>query len=378
MASHQSGVFISYRRSDAPGHAGRLRDALVLARPSLPVFMDVDSIRPGSDFAASIDRALDDTSLVLVIMGPTWATTRDSAGQLRLHDPDDFVRREVAAALGREVLTIPVLVGGASMPAAAELPPELRNLAYREAFELRDSRWGRDVADLTAYLDGVVALPKTRRLGTPPHRRPWVAITAAAAILVLVAVVVLVTRLTGSDADPVANPTETPTTTAPAPTTPAPTPTGDSATTKAAGSASEKPGLRQVFTGIAGNRCNDTTGSWPGVDDFDAKLVIGCDFPKYKADFHQWLNGSEMRRYESSSYRSLRSATKRNTHWRTDDGRIGGDYYVFEVNGGYELLWTIDELLMSGRMFAAVDDFHAIEKLWASDAGVRMDKQYLS
>ena len=50
-------IFISYRRSDSAGHAGRLEaDLTRLLRT--PVFMDVSDIAPGEDFAQILDRQL--------------------------------------------------------------------------------------------------------------------------------------------------------------------------------------------------------------------------------------------------------------------------------------------------------------------------------
>jgi TIR domain len=201
--SKHRGVFICYRRTDAAGHAGRLRDELVRSRRGLHVFMDVDDIRPGSDFSVSIDKALDETVVLLVIVGPTWATARDATEQLRLHDPGDFVRREITAALDRDVLTIPVLVGGAAMPAPTDLPDDLRALAFREAFELRDGRWGRDAADLVAYLENLVATGRSRRYDPQPKLAPPVRIGGAVAAVAVIAVgtALVVRGLTESNSD---------------------------------------------------------------------------------------------------------------------------------------------------------------------------------
>src|SRR5437762_13185902 len=100
MVEHASGgVFISYRRDDASGHAGRLYDYLVASLGKGRVFMDVDAIAPGADFVERIDSALSRSRAMFVVIGPRWGVATDRAGRRRLDDPRDVVRREIAAAL---------------------------------------------------------------------------------------------------------------------------------------------------------------------------------------------------------------------------------------------------------------------------------------
>src|SRR3990170_4013782 len=116
MATVGHRVFLSYRREDAAGHAGRLADHLLDRFGQGSVFMDVESIEAGADFTAAIERAISASEAVLVGIGPGWLDATTSSGSKRLDDPADFVRREIEAALASEVRVIPVLVGGASMP----------------------------------------------------------------------------------------------------------------------------------------------------------------------------------------------------------------------------------------------------------------------
>jgi hypothetical protein len=110
------GIFISYRRQDAPHLAGRLYDRLGEHFGQERVFMDVDSIEPGLDFGEIIERAVSSSAVMLVLIGDKWLTTTDPRGRQRLDNPDDYVRLEIEAALGREIRVIPVLVEGAAMP----------------------------------------------------------------------------------------------------------------------------------------------------------------------------------------------------------------------------------------------------------------------
>jgi TIR domain len=150
-------VFITYRREDTAAHAGRLYDAMVARFGEDNVFMDVD-MAPGVDFVERITEAVAACHVLIVVMGPSWATVEDERGTARLSDPEDFVRLEVETALRRtDVTPIPVLVAGARMPNREDLPPELRPITRRNALELGDQRWRYDVERLISALDELLA-----------------------------------------------------------------------------------------------------------------------------------------------------------------------------------------------------------------------------
>jgi len=152
-----NGIFISYRREDAAGHAGRLFDRLAARFGKDSVFMDVEGIEAGVDFVETIEGAVGRCAVLLAVIGRNWLNGKDAQGRRRLDDPQDFVRLETASALGRKVRVIPVLVEGARMPGADELPEDLRGLARRQALELRDSRWEADIQALIGVLERVLA-----------------------------------------------------------------------------------------------------------------------------------------------------------------------------------------------------------------------------
>ncbi|RFU22927.1 toll/interleukin-1 receptor domain-containing protein [Geodermatophilus marinus] len=158
-------VFLSYRRGDVGGYAGRLADALHERIGARNLFQDVRAIAPGQDYAAVIDRALDDSDVLLAVIGPGWLTAATPQGAPRLFAGDDYVRLEIARALDRGVRVVPVLVGGASLPAAADLPEQLRRLAQRQAVVLHDETWHQDVDGLLLALRGEPAAPAGRRRG---------------------------------------------------------------------------------------------------------------------------------------------------------------------------------------------------------------------
>jgi hypothetical protein len=151
------GIFVSYRREDAAGHAGRLFDRLAEHFGKESVFMDVEGIGPGVRFAEAIEKAVGGCDVFLAVIGRSWLDCRDRDGRRRLDDPHDFIRLETRSALARNVQVIPVLVEGAGMPRKDELPDEVSALAERQAIELRDTHWNNDIQALIAKLE-----PRTR------------------------------------------------------------------------------------------------------------------------------------------------------------------------------------------------------------------------
>ena len=145
-------VFVSYRRGDTEGQARALFNDLadVIGRDA--VFMDVDSIALGRDFRQILQERLGSCDLMLALIGPDWLDIKDASGKRRLENPADFVRQEIAAALRRNIPVTPVLVQGAQMPAPEQLPDDLKDLAYRNAFELSHTRWESDVAEMIKRL----------------------------------------------------------------------------------------------------------------------------------------------------------------------------------------------------------------------------------
>ncbi|HEY9355602.1 MAG TPA: toll/interleukin-1 receptor domain-containing protein [Arthrobacter sp.] len=150
-------IFISYRREETAYPAGWLYDRLADRYGGGQVFKDVDSIQLGDDFVEAITRAVGSCDVVLVLIGDEWITIADEDGRRRLDDPDDFVRLEVQAALTRNVRVIPILVDGARMPRADELPESLGKLVRRQALEFSPARFEFDTSRLFKVLDGTLA-----------------------------------------------------------------------------------------------------------------------------------------------------------------------------------------------------------------------------
>ena len=160
-------IFISYRRNDTEGEAGRLFDDLVSEFGEHSVFMDVTNIEAGRDFRKVIDESVATCGALLAIIGKNWVDAQDDAGHRRLDDPTDFVRLETASALRRDIPVIPVMVRGAVMPRPEQLPDDLRDLAYRNAVELTHARWGSDIQLLIAALHRQLGLAEEHGRESP-------------------------------------------------------------------------------------------------------------------------------------------------------------------------------------------------------------------
>jgi hypothetical protein len=145
-------IFVCYRRADSEAAAGRLYDGVAAWRRDANVFMDVDSVPYGHDFVDAMLDAVRAADLVLAVIGPNWLGAESPASR-RIDDPQDNVRLELAAALRLGKRIVPVLVGGAEMPRAADLPASLAALARRNAFSLRHATFHDDLRRLLDTID---------------------------------------------------------------------------------------------------------------------------------------------------------------------------------------------------------------------------------
>jgi TIR domain len=137
------GVFLSYRRSDAGGWAGRLKDHLVLRFGPDRVWQDVDDLALGADFLPQILKNITDADAVLIVIGPHWLDEGPTGGKARLHNPKDVLRLEIRHALKKPSGVIPTLVGGGEMPKPSDVPRSIRPLVKRNGITLLDADWSR-------------------------------------------------------------------------------------------------------------------------------------------------------------------------------------------------------------------------------------------
>ncbi len=160
-------VFVSYRKTDTEGVAGRLAAALGARFGEHRVFFDRHTIAAGERFDDRIETAVANAEVVLVLIGTQWLRAQDRHGRRRLSQRDDWVRREVVIALTRGRPIIPLLVNGAELPdkEALDDEPELVNLTTLQATVLRESEWKTDLAKI---FKRIVRLAPDASSGLPP------------------------------------------------------------------------------------------------------------------------------------------------------------------------------------------------------------------
>jgi hypothetical protein len=145
-------VLISYRREDSAAYAGRIEDRLRRALGRNQLFMDVDNVPLGVNFAKLLQDEVARCDVLLVVIGRNWLGARGDDGSRRLDKPDDFVRIEIATALRRNIPVIPVLLDGTTMPKADELPEQLKDLALSNALDIRHASFHSDISKLIRSL----------------------------------------------------------------------------------------------------------------------------------------------------------------------------------------------------------------------------------
>src|SRR5690349_21693579 len=169
-ASALPGVFISYRRELDAGWAPWLYDKLSDQFGANRIFMDLDSIAAGDDFVEVITRSVASCRVLIALIGKDWTAAVDAAGRRRLDDPADFVRLEIETALRHGIRVIPLLIGGATMPAPAELPASLAPIAHRQALTLTGTHRRYDAEHLVEAVKRALDQPPVEPI--PPQPAP--------------------------------------------------------------------------------------------------------------------------------------------------------------------------------------------------------------
>jgi TIR domain len=166
-------VFVCYRRDDSAAFAGRVQDRLAQEFGRDLLFMDVDAIPLGVNFVTALHEAVAKCEVLLAVIGPNWLEARDDSGARRLDDPNDFVRIEIAAALQRDIPVIPILLDGARVPKADELPRDLGELSMRNGLDVRHASFHNDIDRLVRNLKGQLGEADTEeRRRDGDERRP--------------------------------------------------------------------------------------------------------------------------------------------------------------------------------------------------------------
>ncbi len=171
-------------------------DTLVTRYGHDDVFQDVNTVEPGLNFVQQVEVAIRGSDVVLAVIGPQWLSSPGPDGGRRVDQPEDFVRRELSVALDADVRVVPVLVDGATLPLAKELPEGLVPLLERQAVSIRDLSWHQDVDALIRRLEG------EPRQAAPPRRRLSVGgRIALGALIAVIAIAVIALTRRGGDGD---------------------------------------------------------------------------------------------------------------------------------------------------------------------------------
>ncbi len=173
----EADLFVSYRREDSRGYARGLFNHLN-ARFAGRVFLDWEGIELGEDFVAKLTAMGRSCKVLLALIGPRWLGASDAQGQSRLEQPSDFVRQEIALALERRIPVIPVLLGGATMPSATELPEALRDLSRCNAMAVTDANYAGDLERLTRGIEALLGESPGTVVHGVRRERDWTSATA--------------------------------------------------------------------------------------------------------------------------------------------------------------------------------------------------------
>ncbi len=307
-------IFLSYRREDASGHAGRLYDALAAKFGDENVFIDVDTIDPGVDFGEAITRAVAGCDALIALIGREWLNATDEEGRRRLDDPEDFVRLELEAALERDVVVIPAYVQEAEPPRADQLPAELEPLARRQGAVLRDVGWRDDVRRLISRLEDS---EKTQREPAWWRSRKLLAIAVALGTVVLAAAAVSMFMSGGSS--------------------------GKGEDTGSF-SADERRLLGVIPAGTRAS-CMRRSELAPG-----AQASVSCSGTRLSVEYHLFPSASEvddwyaqrreLERIEPDTGSCTADAFRGEIRWRADGREVGRVACYIDPNGESELVWT--------------------------------------
>jgi WD40 repeat protein len=156
-------ISISYRRLDSEAMTGRIFDRLAGYYGKDAIFRDIDNIPPGIDFRVHINEMLRKTHILLAVIGPGWLGA-SSGGLERIQQDSDAVRVEIETALRRRTPLIPVLIGNTTMPNSDQLPPSLKDFAFRNAVRVDtgqdfDYHMDRLIKSMDAILSQVKSPP---------------------------------------------------------------------------------------------------------------------------------------------------------------------------------------------------------------------------
>jgi hypothetical protein len=195
-------IFISYRHLDTGLMCDRLKDYLATIYPRDAVFRDMESIAGGERFHRTIDEALEECKVMLVLIGPRWLEPLDVRGMRRIDQADDMVRYEIETALRRAIPIIPVLIEEAQLPARAALPPSIAAIVDFQARQLRSGLdFAADVKRLVVTVKRYVRQPRAHHPIAAVRRLVVTTASAAFGALTLLATTIAIATWLGLSID---------------------------------------------------------------------------------------------------------------------------------------------------------------------------------
>jgi hypothetical protein len=120
-------IFVCYRRGQGRSAAPMVAAELAARIGADSIFCDVSSIDPGDDWFERILKILQGCHALVVVIDDAWITHD-------LHDPNDWVRREVRISLERNIFILPILLDGVTMPKEEQLPSDMNKLFRKQAY----------------------------------------------------------------------------------------------------------------------------------------------------------------------------------------------------------------------------------------------------
>jgi len=158
-------IFVNYRRDDSAANALAIASYLERAFGGARVFIDVDRLRAGQNFPQELEKRLSECAVMVCLIGPGWLDARNEEGARRRDDPKDWVRLEIERALARGLTVIPVLVEGACLPKAGNLPDTLKPLVELHAVSIATNSFRSDMAGLTRDIHEIASGAPWRWIG---------------------------------------------------------------------------------------------------------------------------------------------------------------------------------------------------------------------
>lgn len=183
-------VFISYRHDDTAPVARLIYDRFWRVLSKANVFFDVSTIGGGEDFKQKIATEIDKSDAALILIGERWLI-KTQTGQVRIWERDDYVHMELREVLARPMLVIPILVSGAEMPQAEQLPEDIRIITTKNALPLRHESFDDDTENILATITG----GRARARNWENQSSAWLKILYATGGVLVAALIMVVVAL---------------------------------------------------------------------------------------------------------------------------------------------------------------------------------------